>query len=662
MTKAAGPAAAVALGALVLNTAAAHPQLSTEATYLQNTLSDLSQRSSFGNVQADIIELDSNLSHALNLLESAREKDFYYQKDLDEIAHQAASQWQLIRDRLEATLHQEAQVFQNRLNPLNQSVQRLNANLGNPTAASPLLRDTQTVANNLLGDIQTIQARLQNEYNQIKSQVFELNRRLTQIHWALNQFAEAQISSDRGEDLVMAVRARWDQSGDHDPEGVLFLTNKRFLFERKEKEATKKVLFITVASELVQEVLIDQPIQDIKKVKAANKGLFGHQDFLEVDFKAANLDKIAFHLDGQESKDWAILVERVRSGKIEEERSTGSGLSLGELVGPLTQASIIALQNEVNDLQDEMMLKDVRQDLEALENDARELERVIGELRAQGYAIEKNLEADVAILTTQWERVKSNAEKTLDHQTGLLGERMGGIQQDLAALVGMSSNLSEARPRFLEIKSAIASSEAQADAAEDTVLAQYEDYAEEVETLNAHFDWVDWMLDAIATASFQLLATESGVAATEALWMRPNAEPENGILLLTDQRLIWEDRVGDYEMKVNVPLQQVEDVSKELDESGEREVLRFTFMGGAPLVNTRFELSSPVAETWLEMVGRARAGGYVIDRAVELSQEEIEKVRNAPDRCANCGAPFTAPILRGQGEIHCEFCSVVTRL
>jgi uncharacterized paraquat-inducible protein A len=62
------------------------------------------------------------------------------------------------------------------------------------------------------------------------------------------------------------------------------------------------------------------------------------------------------------------------------------------------------------------------------------------------------------------------------------------------------------------------------------------------------------------------------------------------------------------------------------------------------------------------MVGRARSGGYVQDQVVEVSADELERIRNAPQQCSNCGAAFTAPILRGQHEIVCEYCGIVERI
>jgi hypothetical protein len=73
-------------------------------------------------------------------------------------------------------------------------------------------------------------------------------------------------------------------------------------------------------------------------------------------------------------------------------------------------------------------------------------------------------------------------------------------------------------------------------------------------------------------------------------------------------------------------------------------------------------LALPVAEEWLQMIGRAKAGDYSTDRAVELAEADLERVRNAPEQCPNCGAAITSPVLRGQNEITCEYCGVVTRI
>jgi predicted nuclease with TOPRIM domain len=655
--------AAAAVGFLALNAAAAHPTLSSETLSLQSSLSDLQGRSSFSRSSAAISTLDTDLDRAGQLLESARSKGYRFQSDLEKVAYDAFSRWQVVRQQVLDAVDQQSRSFQNRLLAVDPNVQRLNGVLGNPNSAAPLLRSTQSQVNSILNDLSIAESNLDRSYSSLEEQVIGLNNRLRNIHWAIDQLAEAKFQLVNDEELVLAVANRWDQEGKDDPEGVLYLTDRRLIFERKEKVATKKILFITTASELVQEVLVDQPLNALAGIKAENKGLFGHQDFLQVEFLDRKLGSVAFHIDGQNSKDWVSLIERAKTGQITAERvNASSGLSVQDLTRPLTTADILAIQNEVNELQDEMMLKRARQELSVVENAIRSAERKLADLRARGYEIEKDLEADVVVLAAQWDRVKTNSEMTLEHQSGQLGTQMQSIHNMLADVVGMSANLATVRPRYMQLKSAIASAEAQADAAEATVIAQYDAYSDEVEALDAHLEWISWLLDALATASFNLRATESGVAATEAVFQHPNWEPENGILFLTDQRLLWEDRVDTYELKINAPIQEVLEVKKQVDGQTGIESLVFQFGPSGPVPQARFELALPVCDDWLKMVGRARTGGYTHDRAVEISSDELNRIRNAPQQCSNCGAAFTAPILRGQTEIQCEYCGVVTRI
>jgi hypothetical protein len=654
-------AGATAVGLSTVNTTNVHADLSAEVSVLQSSISDLQTRSMFGAVQSEMNDLDQLVNRVVELLESARQKGYAFQGDLENLAYSAHGQWQTAYPQVTARLNQQASMLQNRLLPVNSHVNSLNANLGNPAAAAPILRGTQSQVNGLLAEVARIEADLRQGYQSINAQAQSLNSRLTTIHWAMDQLAGAKFVLPTGEGLVVAVPARWDKEGKDDPEGILYLTNRRLIFERKEKVATKKILFITTASELVQEVVIDQPVGKISACEAENKGLFGHQDFLQVKF-AGEPGDVALHINGQGAKDWAAWIEKVRSGQIENERaSAAAGISISDLTRPLSMADVVALQGQVNTLQDEMMLKGPRQEIETLENDTNLLERKLSVVRTRGYQIEKDLEGDATVLLAQWSRVKNNTQATIDYQAAQLGGQMRGIQDDLARLVGMSASLGAARPLYMQLKSAVASAEAQADAAEATVLAQYDEFADEVESMMAHLEWVDWMLDAISTASFQLLATESGVAAVEAVFQHPDWEPENGVLFLTDQRLLWEDRVGTYELKVNVPLQDVLEVKAEGDETGEQNALVFQFGAQGPVPVARFLISQPVTDDWLMMVGRARSGGYAQDRVTPITQEELDRVRNAPQQCSKCGAGFTAPILRGQTEIHCEYCGNVVR-
>ena len=654
-------AGAAAAAFLVLNTAAAPDELSAEIASLQSSLKRIQSEAEFDDLAADVSEMETLLQRVIDLLESARDKGYHYQSDLETLAYQAASDWEKASPQVSQSIERASREMDRELKNLDSQVQRLNANIYSAKAAENHLRATKTKANSLLSKQADKSRRIESKYSDIKSQLYVLEARLTDIHWAMEQLDESQFDIETDEDLIMAVPARWDKEGKDDPEGILFLTNQDLVFERKEKVATKKVLFITTSSELIQEVLLEQPLSAVKSYRAESKGLFGHQDFLSIEFSEKQLGSVSLHLDGQDSKIWAELIKQAKSGAIEDERMTGSaGVTLSDLTKPLTKADLMSLQAEVNSLQDETMLKDVHDELAKLENQLGSLERQLTELRNRGYNLEKGLEVDIQILSTQWERIRQNTEGTISLQTALLSKQMESVKLDLARVMGMSSNLETARSPYMQLRSKIASLEAQADSAEVTVYTQYDEYADEVEAIAAHLEWVAWMQTALETASFRLLATENAIAAVEALFVHPDREPENGILFLTDQRLLWEDRVDAYELKIDLPLQEVLDIAQNTE--GDGEALQFSFGPSGPVPRAIFELSQPVAEEWMVMVGRARAGGYIQDQVVEVSAEELERIRNAPQQCSNCGAAFTAPILRGQREIACEYCSIVERI
>ena len=102
--------AAVAAGTLLtLNTASAHPDISMDISALQSTLTDLQNRSDFSENSSDLNNLDTTINHVLNLLESAREKGYVYQGDMEDIAYSAVDRWQSVRDQVEEAIVQQTQ-------------------------------------------------------------------------------------------------------------------------------------------------------------------------------------------------------------------------------------------------------------------------------------------------------------------------------------------------------------------------------------------------------------------------------------------------------------------------------------------------------------------------------------------------------------------------
>jgi hypothetical protein len=98
------------------------------------------------------------------------------------------------------------------------------------------------------------------------------------------------------------------------------------LFEQREEVVTKKRFGLFKAeSEMVQKLHIAVQVHEIDQISHKEEGGFlgmGKADILELVFAAtASLSRARFHLKGQDSADWAAMINRIQSGEIDGDRS-----------------------------------------------------------------------------------------------------------------------------------------------------------------------------------------------------------------------------------------------------------------------------------------------------------------------------------------------------
>lgn len=634
------------------------PELVADISALQSTVQSLQSKSALTDVQADVSQLDQNLTRYASQLEALRKQGYVYAGDIDGKLYDLIGQWQTVKPQVDNAIYQHGTSLYQSAMTLQGPLAQLQSS---PTRARSLLPGLTSSANSLLSNAQQVERNIEAMYSQIESGASDIGSRLWRLEEIMKVVMSAKFKTAQGEAPIAAAAAKMGTKDD-DPRGFLYLTDKRLIFEQKQEIVKKKVLFIATEKEMVHQVLLETPLTAVTSANASSKGLFGHEDHLDVEYSGKSAH---FHLDGQDSDEWAKWIDRAKAGGYESERAAaGAGISIADLSGPVTQSDILALQSEVNDLQKRAMLSFAKDALEDIETKVKGLPGKLSGVRARGYAFEKALEAQVQGLTDQWVGIKQTLSNDLKTQTMSMGSTMVDIQQKMAQVMGQSANPSAARPAYMQVKSMIASVEAQAVAAEQGLYGQYDDFQASVETLNAHLEWVDWMLEALASASFTFMATEGGVAAAQANWLRPNSDPMGGILFLSDQRVIFEEREGEFSVPLEAALSLVQSVEALAGQGAgqDEEHLRLNFGAGAPASFGLFQLVGPTAEEWKTTIGRAMKGDYTSDRALEIDQAAVDKVKNAPTQCPSCGAAFTKPVLRGQTEIKCEFCGAVTRL
>ena len=339
---------------------------------------------------------------------------------------------------------------------------------------------------------------------------------------------------------------------------------------------------------------------------------------------------------------------------------------------------IRALQQKVDQLQSDVRLTNLRDAVEDVGSTASGLVERVRSLRARGYVFEKSLEGKAADLEGQWSPLRSRVLGQIDQEAAGLQRDLASVEQ-LVRQVGAPAGTPPAAPPLLgQAERAAEALEGKAEAAERSIRGMYDQYQGEVNQLMQHLRRVEWMLTQFAEATFRLLPTEGGIMAVRATWQKGGKDDPTGILYLTDQRLLFEqkqeiatkkmlfittEKEKIQELLFEVPVGQIEKV-----QASKKGLLRhedhldLDLAAGGALSSAHFHIDGQRSKTWQGLIGSAMSGDFDRDRAVAVDQKAAEKVRTAPTRCPNCNAPITQQILRGMDRITCEYCGHVIRL
>jgi hypothetical protein len=285
---------------------------------LERQYRDLEAEATLADAKDRVEDLQAQVNDALNSVKDLRKLGYLFEPDLEQRALDMRTQWAKLRPGLMKELEQQEERLATAKKGVD--VQMRGARSGGPGLAKAVNRLDDGLAD-LEAKVDSAEAAVSGLYDGFSSQLSELERHVYMLNWSLEQAAESTFDWLPGEGLLRAVNANWIRNKEDEPRGVLFLTDQRMLFERKETVATKKVLFITTEKETIQEPMLEFALASIKEARAEDKGLMGHEDhiFLDTDSNAP-LPHMHFHLDGQDCSLWVRTIQRASRGEFDDQR------------------------------------------------------------------------------------------------------------------------------------------------------------------------------------------------------------------------------------------------------------------------------------------------------------------------------------------------------
>jgi len=144
-----------------------------------------------------------------------------------------------------------------------------------------------------------------------------IKKLMKRIPYYFEMMEEASFDFGDGEQVVMADKAEWvvTGKGKEDPDGILFLTNQRMVFEQKEKTGKKFGLF---GGKMQHGIQWEYPLDQIASVSFEDKGMMGRKDMLMLQMQSgAEHDEITLESKGDDdNSEWHVIIEKALSGSL----------------------------------------------------------------------------------------------------------------------------------------------------------------------------------------------------------------------------------------------------------------------------------------------------------------------------------------------------------
>jgi len=221
---------------------------------IENDLRELHGKAQFNSLHSELSNLQGTIGGFNNQIIVIRKRGYVFEKGLEAQAQKLNRDWISIHANIKRRIDQEAFNLKTDLANVEGQVTRLVAMRSNPAAARSRISAVRSTVDNFDSKVTAAENVIKNMYAVMESEASSLTSLLTRIDWTLDELNSATFRLIATEGIIMAVEAVWvdGKEDKDDPKGVLYLTDQRLLFERKQEVATKKVLFVATEKKLVQ--------------------------------------------------------------------------------------------------------------------------------------------------------------------------------------------------------------------------------------------------------------------------------------------------------------------------------------------------------------------------------------------------------------------------
>lgn len=291
---------------------------------LQNELRSLQSKIHMSDARDAMGDMDTRFKSLPQAVKDLRNRIYVFEMGLEGQAAEIVQRWSSIQPSVSVFIEQQATQLEMAIRPIEAKMGYLTGQMSNPEYVLGLVKEVEADIENLQNKVSGAVSTASAMYSELAGQFQILTRHITDLNYTFDQIDQASFRLLPTEAAIMAIKATWtrDNREDRDdPQGVLYLTDQRLIFEQKQELATKKVLFIITERKLVQQMQLEFAVDRVADVKGTKQGIFKNEDFLDLTLATgAPVKSTQFHIFGQDCQYWVGLINRVRTHEFDKDR------------------------------------------------------------------------------------------------------------------------------------------------------------------------------------------------------------------------------------------------------------------------------------------------------------------------------------------------------
>ena len=261
-------------------------------------------------------DVSQNLDVLGQKLGDVRARGYRFGRDWDGIVESLQMRWPEQRQISMRLLEDQRRVLERSAREVEQLLQQAARNASLLGSAESRIAGFQT-------SVASAENRVRNSFDTSQQHAWKVQKELDDALFMLDALDNASFDMLPDEHGIAACKAVWT-SDPQEPEGLLFLTDARVIFEQRQEVATKKVLFITTQKKLIQEMLWDSPIGAVDELESEDQKKFlRRKEMLTLRFNERTRDTpsdATLQLVGADNETWTSLIRRAKTGQIDAER------------------------------------------------------------------------------------------------------------------------------------------------------------------------------------------------------------------------------------------------------------------------------------------------------------------------------------------------------